>query len=390
MRYFFLAGKASFSRLFLKFISYRKSVDLYRLGYGFKAGFTGMGNNTLFLISVSILMGIGCIAFIRNKDKRERDPYATLVFVTALGGVMSMVVCLKLYEIAYLLVDKNISGIIRSFIVIAPVEEAAKLFTLFVIYRFLHNKISGPVDSMIFMACIALGFSLIENFFYASQTPESAYLIFVRLFISTPMHMTYSILMGLGFYVWYHRRHRYGLLVASFVYGSLVHGLFDAFIFMDNNWHGIAPIAILVSSICVGFIAINFGTALSPLRPSLKEFIVSTKKPVLVKGITCDHCGDEKEKFLYKNKHFMLHRCNSCTKILISPEMMKGFLFYFTSNLLELIAAKQCFSNRSNKNDYDLEELHQLTKKLRKRHIETYTGRWLPKRWFYPPIKRIS
>ena len=53
-----------------------------------------------------------------------------------------------------------------------------------------------PTDSLIYMACVALGFSLIENYFYAVRNPSTTPLIAIRLIICTPMHIAFSIFLG--------------------------------------------------------------------------------------------------------------------------------------------------------------------------------------------------
>ena len=299
---------------------------------------------------------------------------------------MSIWVCLLLYDFAYLFIDSNTSKVLQSFIIIGPVEELAKLFTLLVLYRFIRKQIDEPVDGMIYMACIALGFSLIENYFYATRTPDSSHLIFLRLFLSTPSHITDSILMGLGFYVWIQRSHRYGLLLAALIYASLIHGLFDGVIFMDNEWSDASLLVVMGISLMVGITALNFGTAISPFRPTLKEFLKTVSQPESAPGLVCSHCGDEEEKQLFNHQYFVLQKCTSCDKYLLDYPQLSAVYSYFTSTVLERKEFIEYFGDRDETNHHELDELHDILEEVRLRHIETYTGRWLPKRLFRPPV----
>ena len=336
------------------------------------------------LIVLSFLIGLGCVAFVRSRDKHEPEPYLTLVLVTILGGAISIFVSLALYDFANQFIDRGISKVLQSFLVIGPIEELAKLFTLLVLYRFIHKEMDEPVDGMIYIACIALGFSLIENYFYATRIPDSSQLIFWRLFVSTPIHISVSILMGLGFYVWVQRGHRYGLLLAAFIYASFINGLFDAAIYMQNDWSEVAVIAVTVVSLYVGIAAVNFGTAISPFRPTLRQYLESASQPDSQAGVVCSHCGNEEDKLLFRHRRFKLQKCTGCGKYLLDEAQLDALFSYFTSTTLESQDFEKFFGERKDKNHYELDKLHALLEVTRQRHIETYTSRWLPKKLFHP------
>lgn len=338
--------------------------------------------NSFVLIGLSFLIGLGCVAYVRSKDKHERESYLTLVLVTALGGVISIMVCLWLYDFAYQFIDSSASKVMQSFIVIGPVEELAKLFTLLVLYQFIHKEMDEPVDGMIYIACIALGFSLIENYFYATRTPGSSHLIFFRLFLSTPIHITDSILMGLGFYVWTQRRQSYGLLLAAFIYASFIHGLFDAAIYMQNDWTGVAFVAITLFSFYVGIAAVNFGTAISPFRPTLEEYLKSVIHPGSVHGLDCSHCGDTEKKQLFRHRHFTLQKCTNCENLLLDQTQLDTVISYFTSKTLDRQEFLGYFGDQADKTHHEPEKLNSVLENIRQHHIEIYTGSWLPKRFF--------
>lgn len=350
-----------------------------------------MSNMEIFLIAASFLIGFGFVAYIRAHDKHEKEPYKTMILVTILGGIFSMIVCLFLYVAYDFLIGYDSSKIIRAFIVIGPIEEAAKLFTLFVFYYFLRKEINEPLDGMVYLACIVLGFSLIENYFYATKTPDSYDLLFWRVLLSTPTHITDSILMGLGFYVWTLRKQRYGFLVLAYIYACLIHGLFDAAVFMESEWAPLPVLTVMFISLYIGNKAINYGTAVSPFRLSIKEFMASIVEPEIVPDITCTNCRDKKGKLLYKHWYFDIHQCDNCKNVLLSNQDLILLFSFFTSTEPDAKEIESHFNQKiydpTIKYAYDLKKLHQLIEIIHKQHIDSVTSKFLPIKLFIPPEK---
>lgn len=336
-------------------------------------------SNQYFLMVVSLVLGLGCVRFIQLHDKHEHEPFGTLFGVALVGGGVSILTCLFLYDLVYLLVEQKSKDPLQAILVIGPVEELAKLVTLFVFYQAVHKQVNEPVDGMVYMACIALGFSLVESYFYATKTPDSYDLIVWRLFLSTPTHITDSIPMGLAFYVWVQRPHRWGLLVLTWLYASLIHGLFDAGVYIEGDWGTLLFWGSMSVSLAIGIGVVDFATALSLFRPTFKEYIASVGQPGIKGGIPCEHCGDKQDKKFYDHRYFDFCQCSACGKFLLEGAQLDRVYQYFASTGF---GGKKTWTRKI---DYfSLQALHDLLEQARKDHIETYTGRFLPVRWFYP------
>ena len=82
---------------------------------------------------------------------------------------------------------------VKSFLVIAPVEELCKLFAVWIaVYR--KPDFREPVDGLIFAATAALGFASVENVRYMVELGADSYLR--RLVFATPAHVMFSATWG--------------------------------------------------------------------------------------------------------------------------------------------------------------------------------------------------
>jgi RsiW-degrading membrane proteinase PrsW (M82 family) len=260
-------------------------------------------------MGLSFLIGLLCVRYIQSFDKHEKEPFIKMLLVTCWGGAWSILLTSVLYiGLQYL----GISGSRTAFgalFIIAPVEEFAKFMALITSYFIYRNEFDEPVDGIIYMSCVALGFSLIENFFYAMR-PESEYLLLLRLFISTPMHICFSAFMGLAFYLWRLSHKAAGLMAISFLLACLSHGAYNLIIF--NGY------ALIVLIVAVGVIlswtmdVLSYATALSPHRVPLKAFIAAYPNPDRQQGIECLQCGSTAEKLTYKKDKIVIQKCDHC------------------------------------------------------------------------------
>ena len=146
----------------------------------------------LILILISFAFGILCIRHLRRYDVHEQEPLWVMVAVTIWGGFVSIVSSLFLYR----MIQENgialTDGFPFSYLYVGYVEELAKLLALVSCWPIIRKEMDEPTDGLIYMACVALGFSLIENYFYALANPGINALIAIRLVICTPMHIASS------------------------------------------------------------------------------------------------------------------------------------------------------------------------------------------------------
>ena len=262
------------------------------------------------LVLISFLLGIAIIDYIRSFDLHEKEPYIKMVLVTVWGGVWSIAITIFLYTMAGKFGITGSRDLFGAIFVIGPVEEFAKFLALLSSYFIIRNEINEPTDGLIYMSCVALGFSLIENYFYATQTPDSGYLIILRIFFSTPAHILSSLFMGLAFYVIVKHKRGLQLFLVSFCFAAGIHGLYDAIIF-----HGLATLflfVILILAYKLGLHLLSYTTAKSPFRPTLKQFVENYRTPVMEKGIECLNCGNQDEKNTYRIGKIRIQKCEAC------------------------------------------------------------------------------
>ena len=187
------------------------------------------------LILLSFLIGILAVNYLRTYDIHEREPLFKMVLVTVWGGVFSIVLSIALYTSLQLIGIQGHHNVFGALLVIGPVEEAAKFIALLSCYLFIRHEINEPTDGLIYMSCVALGFSLIENYFYAITSQSSGFVFFIRLLTSTPGHILFSVFMGIAFYALVRLRTGVMLFLIAYAYAIITHGLYNSIVF-----HGLA------------------------------------------------------------------------------------------------------------------------------------------------------
>jgi RsiW-degrading membrane proteinase PrsW (M82 family) len=280
----------------------------------------------LLLVILSFVIGISITDYIRSYDIHEKEPLHKMFLVVLWGGAWSVGITILTYQLLGKAGLGKIDNFFGAVFVIGPVEEAAKLLALLSSYYFIRKDLNEPTDGLIYMTCVALGFSLIENYFYATRTPDSGILLFLRLFISTPVHILSSIFMGIAFFDIMKLRTGVGILLVSFCYASLVHGLFDAILF--SKW----ILAFLFLVICFSqrwaLSLLSYTTAKSPFRRDLKAFIENCKTERKT-GLECLNCGNINDKDTYIAQGFSIQKCDQCPSYISTKDsLFKLFRFF--------------------------------------------------------------
>jgi RsiW-degrading membrane proteinase PrsW (M82 family) len=289
--------------------------------------------NYLFVL-ISFLLGIAIINYLRSFDLHEKEPFLKMLLVTLWGGIWSIAISIFLYDMVGKTGITGIENVFGAVFVIGPVEEIAKFMALLLSYGFIKNEINEPTDGLIYMSCVALGFSLIENYFYATRAPDAGYLIILRVFFSTPAHILSSLFMGLAFYVIVKHKKGVQLFLAAFGFAVLIHGLYDGIVF-----HGLTTL-FLISILYIGYIwalnLLSYTTAKSPFRPSLKQFVEQYKNPVTEKGLKCLNCGDSDPKPTYKAGKIRFQQCDACGRFVATDQDLFRIFRHFGSEFRNL------------------------------------------------------
>ncbi|OEU61177.1 MAG: hypothetical protein BA870_02810 [Desulfuromonadales bacterium C00003094] len=287
-----------------------------------------------FLIILSFAIGIYYINFLRAYDTHEKEPINKMVLVTLFGGACSVGISLLLYRYLHGLGINDLRNSFGALFVIGPIEEFAKLIALFLSIIFIRKELNEPTDGLIYMSCVALGFSLIENYFYAVHSSAPFQTMALRLTIATPMHISFSIFMGLAFFSIVINKSGWILLGASLIYAILIHGLYDLIIF--NGFFIVVLIIVVKMAHSWTLSLLGYSTAVSPHRTSLKDFIENYKKPEKEKGLECLHCGDKHNKLTFKLGRIIIQKCNSCSFYVTTRDSLFKIFHHFGSSFKNL------------------------------------------------------
>ena len=286
------------------------------------------------LVTLSFVFGAAFVLVLRRYDIHEREPFHKMALVTLWGGIWSIAISTLLYGIVFLAGMEEVKTSFGALFVIGPVEEAAKLAALFSSYFIISKDLNEPTDGLIYMSCVALGFSLIENYFYATEAANPGHLILSRLFICTPAHILFSALMGLAFYAVIKMKTGFSLLILSFLYAAALHGLYDLIVFNELFLIILIIMLIVAHSLTLSFLA--YTTARSPFRKSLARFVKDYENPTFEYGIECLNCGSKKIKISYRLGNIKIQKCDQCPFYLTTRDSLYYIFHHFGSTFKNL------------------------------------------------------
>ncbi len=278
-----------------------------------------MNSNILILAGLSYFIGFLFLLLIRSYDKYDKEPLGRLVLFSFLGGIVSILVSTLLY--VFIHPKFNLTDAILK---VGTVEEFSKLATLFILYPLIRKEFDEIVDGIIYAAAIALGFSVIENIFYAINADFSYSLLFKRFFFATIGHISFSVYLGIAFYVHKKVHQNYLGLLLAFILATLAHGLYDGFIF--NRYLTALFLPIYVLLIYFQFRLLKVAYAYSRMKAGLS--ISNLKFNKNDDSLQCCHCNDTNTK-LYDFNGIKIHICQTCDRgILHKTDFEKLLKFY--------------------------------------------------------------
>jgi RsiW-degrading membrane proteinase PrsW (M82 family) len=285
-----------------------------------------MAFRELLLMLVSFILGVGCIHLIRRLDRYEREPFGKMVLAAVVGGGLAVLIALAGFDIIARLGLGDVQSPLGAMLFIGPVEELAKLMGLFTILAFIRKELNEPADGIIYMACVALGFSLIENYFYAAQ-PGQAYLIVIRLLVGTPMHIGFSALMGISFYLWIQNRRLAHLLLIAYLLASLSHGFWDLIVFSNYSTVLLGATFLLIYGYARNLFL--YAISVSPQRIGLAQALGGIETSNRTGAMTCLHCGDQGSKATLAICGTEMVHCDHCDHFNLSSQGLYRLFFHY-------------------------------------------------------------
>lgn len=279
----------------------------------------------IVIIIISAVIGLLCILYLRKYDLWEPEPIGKVIASGFIGGLISILFA----TFAYWIVNKCSIHIhetaFYSFVFIGPIEELSKLVAfLFCYFIFIKKEINEPVDTIIYLAAIALGFSIFENTEYALK--GGAELLIIRYLFASPVHILISIPMGIPLYVGLVKKRNKNKIAIFWLVSSSLHGLWDALAF-NTLYLGIFS-ALMFFMFFYANVQLSKGLMASPFYPDIQAFFKNGKK-VSKRNITCLKCNSETVLDIIKNKIISYSICNNCGNIVIDRDNAFRIIHYF-------------------------------------------------------------
>ena len=162
----------------------------------------------------------------------EEDPHPEpkkLIFEAFLAGAVSTFIVLGVQTLFNSwAVDKGITAhTFLSFLFLAGIEEFFKFGAAWIVISKNRDNFDEPVDAMIYLIVVALGFAAVENMAAASSAGELAFETTTLRFIgATLLHTLSSGLLGYYWALSLIRIKRQTLLI-GFVLATLLHTIFN-------------------------------------------------------------------------------------------------------------------------------------------------------------------
>ncbi|OHD66874.1 MAG: hypothetical protein A2176_12490 [Spirochaetes bacterium RBG_13_51_14] len=150
----------------------------------------------LLLVILAIAPPAAFLLYILHLDKLEPEPLGLIIKMMILGGVAVIPAGIAEWFLVQLpLLDRGgvIGAALKSFIVIAPIEEAVKLAVVF-LFVWKNPHFNEENDGIVYVGTAAIGFAMLENVFYVIQTGFATGMM--RALTAIPLHTFTGVLMG--------------------------------------------------------------------------------------------------------------------------------------------------------------------------------------------------
>jgi RsiW-degrading membrane proteinase PrsW (M82 family) len=215
------------------------------------------------LLVFALVPSLIWLLYFLRKDKNP-EPKKVLFFAFLGGGVATAVSHFAQVE-AMTFSPFFLSLTIPVLLIFAFMEEFLK-YVAFLLTAKRTDEVDEPVDFVIYMITIALGFVAVENGIYLfslETVAEMAYLTFFRFLSATLLHALASGILGAFLYVASKKMNKL-FTVLGILTATLIHGIYNIVIFalVDENYIG--PMVIFVA-IFLSFLFFCFSSAINKM-----------------------------------------------------------------------------------------------------------------------------
>ena len=212
------------------------------------------------ILILAVLPPLLIAYYVYQKDKYDKEP-KSLIIKSFLFGCLGIIPAIFL-ELFTKGMFTNL--FLYVFFGIALVEEVVKYFFL---KKYLFNKpdFNEPMDGIVYAVMISLGFATVENIFYVFNHPgQEIQVAVMRMFTAIPLHAVCGIILGYFVGLAKFSDNRKPLLYKGLFIATLVHGLYNYFIFLGEGF--IFSIIALVVAVYYSKKAINLHQQDSKIR----------------------------------------------------------------------------------------------------------------------------
>ena len=224
--------------------------------------------NLLILVIIAILPPIAFLLYILHLDKIDPEPHG-LILKTLLLGAAALIpagmVEQLLIEIPVFSLGGLFGGIIKSFIVIAPIEEAVKLAVV-LLFIWKNPAFNEENDGIVYVGSASIGFAVLENVMYVVQSGLSTGIM--RAVTSVPLHTFTGVLMGyfvgIAKFAPTARLKNFNIL-KGFLIAYMIHAIYDSFVLSETE-AALMIVPLVVALFVFGIIYLKKGAALSARR----------------------------------------------------------------------------------------------------------------------------
>jgi RsiW-degrading membrane proteinase PrsW (M82 family) len=162
------------------------------------------------------------------RDRYEPEPKKKILKIFLIGALMVTPAAILEYALItglQYVASGIVSIIVMSFIIIAPIEELAKYFT---VRRWIYRSIefNEVMDGIVYTVAASLGFATVENILYVLQHGIAVGI--ARAFLAVPGHAFFGAIMG--YYIGRAKftiEHETRYLVTGVLLAIFFHGLYD-------------------------------------------------------------------------------------------------------------------------------------------------------------------
>jgi RsiW-degrading membrane proteinase PrsW (M82 family) len=222
----------------------------------------------LSLVILAVIPPMAFLLYINHLDRIEPEPHGLILKALLLGAaaVIPAGITEALLDKAPLFAAGGFAGAAsKSFIVIAPVEEAVKLA---VVLLFIWNNanFNEENDGIVYVGAASIGFSLLENVLYVLDSGLGAGIM--RAVTAIPLHTFTGVIMG--YFVGVARfapspAQRNKKICAGLLIAYLVHGAYDTLV-LSGTGAAFLVVPLIVILFVFGIIYLKKGVALSARR----------------------------------------------------------------------------------------------------------------------------